>query len=960
MPDFYKTFVAVCVFFQIATASAREFFYYSPEGKQSLELETGKIILKFDDSVSFEEKKEFLLSEPLFLPFTRKMELPRPKLSVPVLRSSVGEKEFFELLDRLETDKRVSFASFFLRYTADATLQGVWEEFNVRLKNNSDFSKLQNLALENDLEISAENKFSERVYTLKTNKNSVGNALEMANIFHETGFFEFSEPNFLLSLKKLTNDTFYGSQWSLENTGTNTSSWGGTADSDMDVDLAWTISTGSPTVRIAILDEGVDLVHPDLTGNLVAGYDATNGGSNGAPSGDDAHGTACAGMVAAVANNSLGIAGIAYSCKIVPVRIAYSDANGDWVTTYSWLSNAINWAWQTGNADVLSNSWGGGSSSSLINSAISAAISSGRGGLGSPVLFAAGNDDSAVSYPATNSDVISVAAMSMCEQRKSTTSCDGETWWGSNFGTGLDVAAPGVKIYTTDISGSSGYASGNYISNFNGTSSACPNTAGVMALILSFSPNLTQTQARAVLETTCEKVGSYTYSNVAGQPNGTWTSELGYGRVNAYSALASLSDPPEISLGASAVNQSLGLNSTALQNVQISNGSSQLSLNFSASLANVTTSVASKKNISAIFGGLPQVPKGSFAQDGIGLQQVLSAGGPDTFGYTWKDSNEPGGPAFSWTDISSTGNVAVFTAVSTYSEKDEGISQVPIGFSFDFYGNTYTSAYISSNGFVSFTSFSGGTWTNQNLPTSSVPNDLIAPFWDDLDGSSQGGVYYLTSGNEFIIQFDNWPIYSSTAGNTFQVVLSSNGTIKFQYQNITSTSNASSVGIENSNGTDGLSVVYNSTYVANNLAVLFSTPANDWVTVAPTSGSVGPNSSTNLTLSFDSNGLTTNGTYTADLVIASNDPTNPSISVPITLVVASALGQMAQVSILNSGQDLILSWNTVANATFYKIYRSSNPETGFTQVATSTSTTWTDSGAAAFAQNYYYKVSANN
>ncbi len=271
---------------------------------------------------------------------------------------------------------------------------------------------------------------------------------------------------------------------------------------------------------------------------MLAGYDATGLGSGGAPSGDDAHGTACAGIVAGVGNNAVGVAGVAYSCKIIPVRIAYSDANGNWVTTNASIGTAIDWAWQTAGADVLSNSWGGGSSSSLINDAITRAVTQGRGGLGAPVIFAAGNDNGAVSYPATLTNVISVTAMSMCNQRKSTTSCDGETFWGSNYGTNGDISAPGVKIYTCDISGSAGYESGNYTATFNGTSSACPNAAGVMALILSVNPALTMASARQIIESTCDKVGGYTYSSgVSGQPNGTWSNDLGYGRVNALAAL---------------------------------------------------------------------------------------------------------------------------------------------------------------------------------------------------------------------------------------------------------------------------------------------------------------------------------------------------------------------------------------------------------------------------------------
>lgn len=118
------------------------------------------------------------------------------------------------------------------------------------------------------------------------------------------------------------------------------------------------------------------------------------------------------------------------------------------------------------------------------------------------------------------------------------TSCDGEFWWGSNFGNEIDIVAPGVKIFTTDISGSNGYNTGDYKSDFNGTSSACPNAAGVAALVLSVNPNFTQAQVREILETTTDKIGNTPY-NLTFQNYGatqTWNNEVGYGRLNAYSA----------------------------------------------------------------------------------------------------------------------------------------------------------------------------------------------------------------------------------------------------------------------------------------------------------------------------------------------------------------------------------------------------------------------------------------
>lgn len=340
----------------------------------------------------------------------------------------------------------------------------------------------------------------------------------------------YLEPNFTRFIKPHVSDPLIGSQWSINNQGY----LGGAIDADMDVDNAWIYSSGE-NIKIAIIDEGVDLNHPDLIQNLLQGYDATGGNSNGAPSNNGAHGTACAGIVAASTNN-IGIAGVAYNSKIIPIKIAYSNESGNWVSSDSWIANGINWAVLNG-ADILSNSWGGGSPSTTITNSINNAVNNGRNGKGSIVLFSAGNGNSNVSYPATLSNVIAVGASSMCDQRKTPSSCDGESWWGSNFGNEIDIVAPGVQIYTTDITGTAGYGFGDYIPNFNGTSSSCPNVAGVMALILSAKPTLTNTEARYILESSADKVVGYNYANNPSHLNGTWNNEVGYGRINAFKAI---------------------------------------------------------------------------------------------------------------------------------------------------------------------------------------------------------------------------------------------------------------------------------------------------------------------------------------------------------------------------------------------------------------------------------------
>lgn len=517
-------------------------FYYGPDGKVQLEISTKKILVKFKSNPNAEEQLQILSKQKNYLNLESIQNLPAPRVSILELKNTPNDDAVNVLLESLRGDESIDYASYFLTHP-DGTLHGVTDQILLRLKSADQLSLLNQIIYDfQGVTMYTRNQFDELLYEVKVHKNR--NALALANEIQEAGIFDYCEPDFLRIMKKLTtNDPSVDSQWSLQNDGNNTAQYGGISGADMNVFEAWNITTGVASIKVAIIDEGVDLDHPDLVANLLPGFDATGQGSAGDVSGDDAHGTACAGIVAAVGNNNLGGAGVAYNCKIIPVRIAYSSGT-NWITNNSWITNAINWSWQNGNADVLSNSWGGGGASSSINNAIDGAVNNGRGGLGSPVFFAAGNDNGPVFYPATYEPAIAVIAINMCNQRKNPASCDGEYWWGSNYGTTADIAAPGVIIFATDISGASGYNSSDYISNFNGTSSACPNAAGVMALILSNDNSLTAAEARYAMESTADKVGNYNYSNANNQPNGTWSSELGYGKINAANALGGGGTPP--------------------------------------------------------------------------------------------------------------------------------------------------------------------------------------------------------------------------------------------------------------------------------------------------------------------------------------------------------------------------------------------------------------------------------
>lgn len=340
------------------------------------------------------------------------------------------------------------------------------------------------------------------------------------------------------------NDTLFTNQWNM---------------TIISADDAWDVEMGDPDVWVAIIDSGFDLTHPDLkfTPNTAANPTHCNADDfiAGDPTPYDAgssgvfHGTACAGIAAASIDNSRGVAGVAGNCCIMPVRLGS-------VPTSARVAAGLNWARQNG-ASVASLSLST-TATVATNNAVMNAWNAGM------VICAAtgnsGNNTSspAIGYPASHANVIAVGASDQNDERKRPASGDGECW-GSQYDDDIDVVAPGVRIWTTDEQGASGYnnnsggsinwacvnyassgdAVGDYVAVFNGTSAATPHVAGLATLIRSANPSLTNQEVRDIIESTCDKIspGLYTYAVTAGRPNGTWHEEVGYGRINASAAI---------------------------------------------------------------------------------------------------------------------------------------------------------------------------------------------------------------------------------------------------------------------------------------------------------------------------------------------------------------------------------------------------------------------------------------
>ncbi len=354
---------------------------------------------------------------------------------------------------------------------------------------------------------------------------NIDQVLPLANALQEQRLAAWATPDWYAQATRY-QDPLYAQQFQMNNTGQTIDGFAGVTNMDCNAPEAWAITTGSSSITVAVIDDGVE-AHEDLvtsTGasRVLGGYTPVGNG-NGTPNASGAHGQACAGIIAA-SHNTIGVRGVAPQVNLRSVNIF---AGGE--TTQD-LANAITWAKNNG-AAVLSNSWGYTSctfTATNLTNAINDASTTGRGGLGCVIVFASGNGyKTCVDYPANLAAVIAVGAFGN----------DGIKSSYSNAGSVLDICAPsndvssagaltGAGVRTIDRTGSAGYSTGNYTNTFGGTSAACPVVAGVAALVLSVNASLTLTQVKDILYTSAIDMGTAGFDN-----------SYGNGRVNALGAV---------------------------------------------------------------------------------------------------------------------------------------------------------------------------------------------------------------------------------------------------------------------------------------------------------------------------------------------------------------------------------------------------------------------------------------
>ena len=433
----------------------------------------------------------------------------------------------------------------------------------------------------------------------------------------------------------------------------------------------------------------------------------------------------------------------------MPVKVLDSGGYGD----DTGIANGIQWAADNG-ADVISMSLGGGGYVSYTESTINYATE-----IGSIVIAASGNDNSGtLSYPSGYQNCISVGALSPCNERKSTSSCDGENFWGSNYGSGLDFLAPGVRIHTTTMSG-------GYTSTFNGTSSACPHAAGIAGLIRSESNNISAYDVRLLMQQSSDDLGGVGYDV-----------QTGYGRVNAYNSLFNLLYNPDAFVDIQSIDVEIAPETSMEEVFVIANlGESDLEFNIDA--------------------------------DGYSWK----SSNDENFDYSWIDiSNESILINFSHNDYASDQIMQLDFAFPFFNSSYENVIINPngwVGFGEDNTGWDNTSLPNSSAPNPAIMGF----WDDLNPINSNGTGEGNVYF----NSNEERAVVWFDN-------VQHWPTNFEGSIYDFQIVMYATGDIFLNYRSMQGLTNSGTIGIQDASGTNGLLVNYNTNFVEDQFSILIN------------------------------------------------------------------------------------------------------------------------------------------
>ena len=577
----------------------------------------------------------------------------------------------------------------------------------------------------------------------------------------------YAVPNYKVQAHSLIpNDPMFSVLWNLHNTGET----GGTLDADIDAPETWEIATGGGDVLVAVIDTGVDYRHPDLEANMwvneaefngspgvdddgngyvddIYGYDFCN--YDGDPIDDHGHGSHVSGIIGAVGNNSVGVAGICWDVKIMSVKFLDSSGTG-------WTSDAIasvQYAILMG-AKVMNNSWGGGAYDMALEDTIRAA-----GDAGMLFVASAGNDDGSNNdvepqYP-SGYDLDNIIAVLSTDN-------DDRLSDHSNYGpTFVDIGAPGgdpdCEVYSCHRDGGYSYR--------YGTSMAAPHVTGACALIWSLSPSLPHTDVKGIILRTADPLASLAGRCVSG------------GRLNLYSAILE-TEVAWIDFSRDSGTVSAG----EVNNVDVIFDANQPVGTYEGQVVVYSTDKYTPQVIVPVTMTVEQV---DYFTELFDFKYPFDPNDPNCndIANHMLTLTPDGSGSYYRACYSEAAGFGVDPAGGTYiSLRDDDYAQIDLGGGYvDFYGTRYDTLYIGSNGYVTF--LSGDTYYLESLEDHfCLPR--ISALFDDLDPSSGGAISWKQLSDRVVVTFENVPEHGSDEGNSFQIEMFDNGRIRITWLDI--------------------------------------------------------------------------------------------------------------------------------------------------------------------------------
>lgn len=382
---------------------------------------------------------------------------------------------------------------------------------------------LQKLRRDHGVEVVAEGRHGKVLLRVAgDDPTRVETAFELARETWRSGAVAAAHPNFVRAARRPAfSPASAPANWNLDNDG-----GAGLVGADVRALRAWAVTRGAPEVGVAVIADGVDTRHPDLSGAVRHERDFVDGRSYALPEGADAQGTAAAGLIASRAQRCPGLAP---DSSLIVARVAKGGPAGYWIADDFDVADAIDWSWGVG-AEVILLGWGGGPRVDIVDHAIERARRRGRRGKGVVVVVPAGDNEGPLQYPATLDGVLSVGASNAWDERKTRVSRDGDPTWGSCAGPELGLVAPGARVPVLGNVTVGGFAPADANQSASGTLVGAAHAAAAAALLLAVAPRLTEAMLRAALvESTDPLPGQATPSP-----------ESGHGRLNAFAALERL------------------------------------------------------------------------------------------------------------------------------------------------------------------------------------------------------------------------------------------------------------------------------------------------------------------------------------------------------------------------------------------------------------------------------------